>query len=78
MGLHLRNGSHSDRLIVVYRPPSNIKNGYTTSEFLVEFAHQMDGMTMDNSNLLVAGDFNAKRYIDLLKLGNLTQHVETY
>ena len=26
MGLHLRNGSHSTRLIVVYRPPPNTKN----------------------------------------------------
>ena len=87
MGLHLRNGSHSTRLIVVYRPPPNTKSGYTASEFLIDlFAHLMDSMAMDASNLLVAGDFNfhlddklnndTRRCIDLLKPGNLTQHVE--
>ena len=57
--LHLRSGSHSTRLVVIYRPLPNNKNGYTTSEFLIEFAHLMDSMAMDTSNLLlIAGDFN--------------------
>ncbi|KAK2182463.1 hypothetical protein NP493_353g06002 [Ridgeia piscesae] len=50
MGLHLRNGSHSTRLIVIYRPPPNTKNGYTTSEFHLEFAHLIDSMAMGISN----------------------------
>ena len=62
------------------------KNGYTTSEFLAEFSQLMDSMAMDTSNLLVAGDFNfhmdnisnnnTRRFLDLLEVADLKQHVE--
>ena len=80
------NGSHSTLLIVVYRSPPNIKSCYTASEFLVEFAHLMDIMAMDRSNVLIVGDFifhmddetnnETGRFIDLLKAGDRTQHIE--
>ena len=86
MGLHISNGSQSTRLIVVYRPPPNTKNGYTTSEFLAEFSQLMDIMAMDTPNVLVAGDFNfhmdnisnndTRRFLDLLEVADLKQHVE--
>ena len=86
MGLHISNDPQSTRLIVVYRPPPNTKNGYTTSEFLSEFSQLMDSMAMDTSNLLVAGDFNfhmnnisnndTRRFLDLLEVADLNQHVE--
>ena len=86
MGLHISNGPQSTRLIVVYRPPPNTKNGYITSEFLAEFSQLMDSMAMDTSNLLVAGDFkfhmdnlsnnDTRRFLDLLEVADLKQHVE--
>ena len=33
-------------------------NGFTTSEFLVEFVDLMDSVAMDTSNMLIAGDYN--------------------
>ena len=86
MGLHISNGPQSTRLIVVYRPPPNTKNGYATSEFLAEFSQLMDSMAMDTSNVLVAVDFNfhmdnisnndTRRFLDLLEVADLYQHVE--
>ena len=86
MGVHISNGPQSTRPIVVYRPPPNTKNGYTTSEFLSEFSQLKDSMAMDTSNLLVAGDFyfhidnisnnDTRRFLDLLEVAYLKQHVE--
>ena len=66
--------------------PPNTKSGYRASELLVEFAHTMDIMAMDTSNLLVASDFNfhtddesnneTGSFIALLKAGDRTQYVE--
>ena len=86
MSLHVSNGTQSVRLLVVYRSPPNTKNGFTTSEFLVEFADLMDTVGMDMSNMLIAGDFNlymdnesnndTKHFVDILKAADLTQQVE--
>ena len=86
MSVHLTSDTQSVCLLVVYRSPPNTKNGFTTSEFLVEFADLMDVMAMDTSKTLIAGDFylhidnesnnDTKCLVDILKAADLTQHVE--
>ena len=54
--LNLHNTSY--RVIVVYRPPPSVKNGYTEEQFMDEFSDKLINCTTAHQNLLVMGDFN--------------------
>ena len=54
--LNLHNTSY--RVIVVYRPPPSVKNGYTEEQFMDELSDKLINCTTAHQNLLVMGDFN--------------------
>ncbi|XP_068741907.1 uncharacterized protein [Montipora capricornis] len=73
------------RLAVIYRPPPSSMNSFTVGLFLDEFSYFLEGLVLALSALLVAGDFNfhvddqedddARRFLQVLELHDLTQHV---
>ena len=81
----LHSGGRSLRLLVVYRPPRSTKNPHAFSEFLLEFIDMVDGVLLDQPNLLIVGDFNvhvddpscddAAALLDSLAALGLAQHV---
>ena len=76
---------HSDncitRIIIVYRPPINVKNGLTHAAFFYEFSMLLERLMSSPGNLLLNGDFNfyvndpsdstASQFLDLLNCFNL-------
>ena len=46
------------RLVVLYRAPPSLENGFTVRMFLEEFSSFLEGLVLTTSALLVAGDFN--------------------
>lgn len=78
------NRSHL-RLIVVYRPPSSKKNTVPLSVFFDEFATLLELLNTSSGHLLITGDFNfhvdtpddpnAAKFLDLLLMSDLQQHV---
>ena len=83
----LLKASSSDwiRLIVIYRPCPNRKNGFTVDSFLTEFQTMLERLILLPCELLILGDFNfhvddpndrdAKRLLTLLESFHLQQHV---
>ena len=73
------------RIVSVYRPPPSEANGFTFNQFLNEFTCLLEMHTVSTGQLLILGDFNfhvdnvndriVLRFLDILSLFNLTQHV---
>ena len=73
------------RLVNIYRPPYTKKARYTECDFLKEFEEYLKILCAKPGNPLLTGDFNfhverpnehyPKKFLDLLDLYNLRQHV---
>ena len=73
------------RLVNIYRPPYTKKARYTECDFLKEFEEYLKILCVKPGNPLLTGDFNfhverpnehyPKKFLDLLDLYNLRQHV---
>ena len=50
--------NHNLRLVVIYRAPPSLGNGFTVRMFLEEFSSFLEGLVSTTNALLVAGDFN--------------------
>ena len=58
MDVQLTTSSTSLRLCVIYRPPPSRKNRFTPTMFLNEWSALLDVVAVDQSRLLLTGDFN--------------------
>lgn len=73
-------GSNRLRIINIYRPPANSKD-----KFLEEFKNLLNELSGDTEKLLISGDFNLnmvnpdkhdKKFLKLIKLHGIVQHVD--
>ena len=82
----LKYGSSELRVIVIYRIPYSTAHPVSTSVFLDEFPAYLESVVMSPEPLLITGDFNihvdvpydsdAARFLELLTLMGLEQHVD--
>ena len=73
-------------IVAIYRPPSTSTYGYPTNMFLDEFAVLLESPVLCPGKLVLTGDFNfqvddpsdsaALKFLDLLDLFNLRQHID--
>ena len=73
-------------IIVVYRPPPNSKNKFTTVKFCNEFSSFLEDKILSTGRLCIVGDFNfhvdnlqntdASRFCNLLETFDLVQHIK--
>ena len=86
INIHITSAcNHNLRLVVIYRSPPSLENGFTVRIFLEEFSSFLEGLVLTTSALLVAGDFNfhidepndcdARRFLQVLESFDLIQHV---
>ena len=84
MELLLNANSSTYRIIVIYRPPSSSINKLTYSVFLEEFTTLLEHISLAPGKLIIVGDFNchvdeggsnALKFLELLQIFNLEQHV---
>ena len=86
INIHITSAcNHNLRLVVIYRAPPSLENGFTVRMFLEEFSSFQEGLVLTTSTLLVAGDFNfhidepndcdARRFLQVLESFDLIQHV---
>lgn len=80
--------SASFRIGLIYRPPPNAKNRYTTGGFLMEFTKFLESFVTVRGHLLLLGDFNfhvdnckngdARKFTETLDIFSLQQHVHQH
>ncbi|CAB4028015.1 RNA-directed DNA polymerase from mobile element jockey [Paramuricea clavata] len=84
MELLLNVNSSTYRIVVIYRPPLSSLNKVTYSAFLEEFTKLLEHISLASGKLIIVGDFNchvdkggsnALRFLELLQIFNLEQHV---
>ena len=85
MQLLLHNNSVTTRIVIIYRPLPSSANGFTVDLFLDEFATLLELLASSSGKLLIMGDLNihvndatdttALKFLDLLDLFNLMQHI---
>ena len=73
-------------IVVIYHPPSTSTYGYPPNMFLDEFAVFLESLVLSLGKLILTGDFNfhvddpsdsaALKFLDLLDLFNLRQHID--
>ena len=77
--------SNCIRIVVLYRPPPSVQNGFNSAQFITEFTEFMAIRRTSSEKLIIAGDFNyhwdnpkkaeTRKIIDMLSSANLKQHV---
>lgn len=87
LDISVNNGPKLIRLVIIYRPPPNMKNKLSVKMFFTEFASLLETLITCPGQLLITGDFNfhiedqqdsnARMFLDLLDSANLHQHVVT-
>ena len=55
---HIESGGTTNVFVCIYRPPPNKRNGFKTSEFLVEFQDLLDSYNENKIKPMILGDFN--------------------
>ena len=86
MEVLLQSPKYSVRVIVIYRLHPRKKINVRVSTFFDEFSQLLGHLTVSTGKLLLLGDFNfhvdepekdpqAARFLELLDIHNLTQHV---
>ena len=86
INIHITSAcNHNLKLVVIYRAPPSLENGFTVRMSFEEFSSFLEGLGLTTSALLVAGDFNfhidepndcdARRFLQVLESFDLIQHV---